>query len=312
VLAACNDKRTYEAPLAAEAYSYLHLLERYRRTWDVLIHLVELGRLPLGAGVAVLDVGTGPAPALYAISDFYMLLRQFGDEQSIPELSVQGTKLHAIEESPSWLRFVHHFSEHARREEGPFGATFLDFKGLNLRETREALRQHLLAEEEYDEREGTRVPFRPPAEANEEAMAVHRYRLVVISNFLTLAAAVDTFRQELVNLFVDLNPGSLVVVMGGYRGEYQEIYRQLQALATSSGLDPVAEAATVLGEGGAWRQVPRIKASYRAIYRHLVAVCGKRPVRRVGHPDFEKEGPKLRFGLRVFRKNRWSHGTRAI
>src|SRR5207249_10521114 len=121
VLAACNDNRTYEAPLAAEAYSYLHLLERYRRTWDVLIHMVELCRLPLGErGIAVLDIGTGPAAALYAISDFYMLLRSFGDERSIPELSAQGTQLHAIEQSPSMLRFVHHFSEYARRERGPF------------------------------------------------------------------------------------------------------------------------------------------------------------------------------------------------
>ena len=74
-------------------------------------------------------------------------------------------------------------------------------------------------------------------------MAAHRYRLVVMSNFLTLATAVDTFRRELVNLFLDLNPGSLVLVMGGYRGDYQEIYRQLQALAARSGLDHVPEAA---------------------------------------------------------------------
>lgn len=63
VRSACNDNQTYSQPYAAESYAYVHLLDRYWRTWDVLIELDRAAALPLGGeGVRVLDVDTGPAP----------------------------------------------------------------------------------------------------------------------------------------------------------------------------------------------------------------------------------------------------------
>ena len=68
---ACNEARTYERPWAAEAYAFVHLLERYRRMWSALKHLTATAVLPLGArGVRALDIGTGPAASLYAIDDY--------------------------------------------------------------------------------------------------------------------------------------------------------------------------------------------------------------------------------------------------
>ena len=68
VLCRCNDQATYELPGAAEAYAWLHLLDRYTRTWIALERLVENRCLPLGKyGVNALDVGTGPGPAAFAI-----------------------------------------------------------------------------------------------------------------------------------------------------------------------------------------------------------------------------------------------------
>jgi hypothetical protein len=68
--------------MAVEAYAYLHLLERYRRFWTVLMRLMEVGRLPLArTEVRLLDVGAGPAPVTYATIDFYQALHAYGTEQ---------------------------------------------------------------------------------------------------------------------------------------------------------------------------------------------------------------------------------------
>lgn len=72
VMQRCNEQDTYELPFAPEAYAWLHLLDRYVRTWHALEELVQVHCLPLGCyGVRILDVGTGPGPASLAAEDFY-------------------------------------------------------------------------------------------------------------------------------------------------------------------------------------------------------------------------------------------------
>jgi len=78
----CDDPHMYEKYMAAQAYAHVHLLERYRRFWDILICLLEAAVLPMSEkGLQVLDVGTGPAPGLYAVSDFYHALYDFASEK---------------------------------------------------------------------------------------------------------------------------------------------------------------------------------------------------------------------------------------
>jgi hypothetical protein len=68
----------YDDAETAAAYAFQHLLERYRRTWRVLDGLLTRAALPLGTyGVNLLDVGTGPAPTVYAIQDFYACLAEY-------------------------------------------------------------------------------------------------------------------------------------------------------------------------------------------------------------------------------------------
>ena len=71
VLDKCEDL-TFSADTEVRAYAALHLTDRYGRVLQVLEYLFAAGRLPLRhAGVKALEVGAGPAPALYAIHDFY-------------------------------------------------------------------------------------------------------------------------------------------------------------------------------------------------------------------------------------------------
>jgi hypothetical protein len=70
----CSVPGIFDNPWAVHAYAYVHLLERYRRTWTVLKYLSSVAVLPLGVrGVRTLDIGTGPAPALFAIPIFIRL-----------------------------------------------------------------------------------------------------------------------------------------------------------------------------------------------------------------------------------------------
>jgi hypothetical protein len=127
----CN-KNIYDWQVVL-AYAYLHFLERYHRFWDVLLELFNAGILPMRHdGIDVLDVGSGPAPALYAVQDFYSAIKDFAKSNRIEELVTPEPTLEFVEVSPDMCRFVHHFSEFCKRK-GPFRPEFKDFRGLDLR-----------------------------------------------------------------------------------------------------------------------------------------------------------------------------------
>ncbi len=94
----CDNLSRFEQDMAVEAYAHIHLLERYRRTWDVLICLLDAGGLPMSdKGLEVLDVGTGPGPALYAVADFYQALQEFAREKGYEWLVTPLPKLDGVE-----------------------------------------------------------------------------------------------------------------------------------------------------------------------------------------------------------------------
>jgi len=68
------DEISYEEAGTAEAYALLHFLDRYHRFQLVFENLDSLGLMPAKKKeypVDVLDVGTGPGPSMYALSDFF-------------------------------------------------------------------------------------------------------------------------------------------------------------------------------------------------------------------------------------------------
>ncbi len=66
------DTITYNDRGTADAYALLHFLDRYHRFQLTYAHLYQNGLIPLKkVGIDVLDVGTGPGPSMFAVSDFY-------------------------------------------------------------------------------------------------------------------------------------------------------------------------------------------------------------------------------------------------
>ena len=83
VLGCCNEQATYEKLGADWAYAWLHLLDRYVRTWIALEYLVEKSCIPMGKyGVSAIDVGTGPGPSAFAVHDFYTAMVDFSEQRN--------------------------------------------------------------------------------------------------------------------------------------------------------------------------------------------------------------------------------------
>ena len=124
VLAHC-DSLQFRDHAEVAGYAALHLVDRYGRVNQVLMHLLGIGRLPLRKQrVRILEVGCGPAPALYGAADFYADLDAWPGRGEVEAGRVMPF---ALDRGPSWCRFIHQLSEDilARSEKIhglPFGA----------------------------------------------------------------------------------------------------------------------------------------------------------------------------------------------
>lgn len=309
VRAACNFETTYEKDFAAEAYAYVHLLDRYWRTFDVLREITSRGALPIASnGVQALDVGTGPGPTPYAIQDFYELLRQYGHEHGLTLFQKQTLKVSIVEKSTSMQRFLHHFSERSLRA-GPFGADSEDLSMLDFAQEREKVRQKLLREDWYEAETGDYYPTYSPCEANNLSQAHHRYRLAIFSNFFTLNETVEFFAPRVSNIYSDLRHGGTVIILSAKSGHYGPIHKRLEELAIASGLKPLPEVPTVLGGDTYDRVAASIKLTQNRIFNYLENTAGTPLVKDKQWPDYWNPNPhpgrRTEFALRVYRKGKW-------
>jgi len=315
VRAACNDPATYELPFAALAYAYVHLLQRYARTWVVLRHLTETYVLPLGdQGVRTLDIGTGPAPALYAIDDFYASLGEFAQSNKVPELTIPESRLDCIENSKEMAHFIHHFSEFCHRR-GPFGPTFADFSGIDFQSERDFHFRNFNYDTYWDEFTKQYEEWYDPQAASESASRLFRFRFVVFSNFLTLGETVEKFEVELQKLFNDLHSGSVVIVLGGTGDSYIDVYERLSQIATGANMIFDSWDSDELGTLFEQRSAKCIKIAQHNVYEHLENLAGDPSLPKGKEwPDYWTPEPSAlarnKFALRVFRYGRWPKATK--
>ena len=308
VMSKCNDQETYGMPFASEAYAWLHLLDRYSRTWNALEVLTRERCLPMGCeGVRVLDVGTGPGSSALAIHDYYHALTQFGNENSI-ELLNQPTNVTCVELAQQTNSFRHHFVEYLQ-DHIDLAFPLPDFSTVKPKEERRSLRQSLLQEEDIwyneltDEYEYERRYI--PEKVNYITQKQHRYRLIVFSNFLTTTDMVDDFKTNLADLFDDANAGTTILVLGGRNDNYEKIYESVDHLAESCGFQQIIEDEEVSTKDTDVAEI--VYATGKAIYQHLQSLSPNdntepRELARV-HKHFghrRKRAPKSH--IRAYRK----------
>jgi hypothetical protein len=297
VLEQC-DESIYDEPLVAEAYAFVHLLERYRRFTQVLDELLETGILPMrDHGIRVLDVGSGPGPALYATADFYQQLREFAEAHGIPELNTPPPTLHAVEFSPRMSHVMHLLSELSQRD-GPFGATLHDFEGVNFDELRLRSRNRIAAQLEQDlEWEVTQWDWQDE----------WRYNLGIFSYYLTRDGMVEALSEELGGLFRSMRAGGVVVTIGAVAGRYRKVYKGVEKIAKRELMRRNKRAPTRVFCSYTDPYAARIKFMYDKVWKHLetrlldTTALKKRLPADLWNPAAPLHGPNA-FGLRVLRR----------
>ena len=278
------------------AYAWLHLLDRYVRTWLALEHLVSSRLLPMGElGVRVLDVGTGPGPSAFATHDFYAAMVDYARTKDAASWR-QRVEITCVEPASGMNHIRHVVAERLARNRGPKSVLSMagglhDFSTIVPTEERKELEKSLRNkyEDYYDDRRDEWDADRvyTPEEANLEANAHRRYRLFTFSNFLTTLDTVRRFEANFKDILVDANPGSVLLMIGAKGGCYPEIQDRIARLAKAGRFRRRNRAVRVAATKA--RLVRRIETEVRWFYRHLADLAGNVPASELHSAQLLKE-----------------------
>ncbi|MBV7509619.1 hypothetical protein KW850_31350 [Bacillus sp. sid0103] len=215
------DEITYDESGAAEAYAILHFLDRYHRFQLIYKKMIELNVFPIRKILTNMDVGTGPAPALFALSDIYTLIKDYCIEKNLN--SPEQIENQYVEKSQGFRNWLHHFTEYANYIEGenvfynvPYHhGKFNDFKGIDFN------REYSYWD--YDD-DGDQYVAR--------SIDKTRNNLVIFSNFLTNNDTVEKFSNELYNSALFLRNKGILLVVGARStsDKYREVYTKLDKI----------------------------------------------------------------------------------
>ena len=276
VLCKCNDPTTYTLRNAEIAYAWLHLLDRYVRTWLALEHVLRDCLLPMGRyGVRVLDVGAGPGPSAFATHDFYTAMEEYARIVSAANWR-QPPNITCVEPAPGMNHIRHDIAERLALRHGPqsvLGMTggLHDFSTILPTQERRQLEYSLRNQydEYYDEerQEWHADPAYTPQEANHEANAYRRYRLFTFSNFLTTLDTVSTFQENIEDILADAGAGSVLLMIGAKGGSYPAIQKRITELAYAGGFRRRNVAIAV--KSADVHLDYRLDEEVRCFYRHL-------------------------------------------
>ena len=318
VMGQCNEAATYGMPGAARAYAWIHLLDRYVRTWLALQRLVEYSILPMGSeGVRVLDVGTGPGPSSFAVHDFFAATVRYSEGPGRQSWR-QPARINCVESAARMNHFRHHLAERLSPNGGQGSILDMcnhipDFESISPARQRKELNEQLrdAYDDYYDEDRAEWVSEQcyTTDEANAMANVLHRYRLFTFSNILTEASTVKRFRQNLVDILSDAHPGSVLLLVGGRGRHYPKIYGDVAGLARDAGFSGEAECPQVsCSDAGMDRLV---HAEQVWFYRRLRDIVGDLsvadPIAKDLRMEFEGEKPATfsESDVRAYRKLTW-------
>jgi SAM-dependent methyltransferase len=217
------DTITYNEPGTADAYALLHFMDRYHRFQLTYAHLHQNDLMPMKeTGIDVLDIGTGPGPSMFAISDFYS--ERFGQPDALDsDRRRPAFKIDYVERSVEFRNWLHHFTEYAnffaptsQRWYVPYHhGTFHDFSGIEFD-------QELSSWEPDGDGGGEYVNYTQR----------HRYDLITFSNFLTTRDQVMQFKDELQNCARFLRHKGILLVVGATdaSAKYRDVYKALSKI----------------------------------------------------------------------------------
>lgn len=301
------DELEFRDPAEVTAYMILHLADRYGRVTQILERLFAAGHLPIRRRrLSVLEVGAGPAPALYAVHDFYddLALWARTTEQQVELAPV--TEMRALDRGPAWSRLLHQLSEEVHQiRRGvptfsgalPFGVTHPDFIEFSiLKEHVRALESKAqLIADEFDRGDEPISPGFARMLAQEEgARTPSAYDVVIMCNFLTNQSTVGLFRKEIRDLARGLTPGGLIIVLGSATMGYATIWTDLKKLLRNTGLTPLALFNEPIAANSDSTRATLIRNQVRSSLNAVHREGGSLPA-KLGNPDKAyRKFPKFR------------------
>ena len=196
------DKIDYQDDAMIMAYIITHFLDRYRRFQMIFLDIFEKNLYLLDKKhLDVLDVGTGPAPALFALNDMCCLLDEFFHKKT--DLS-----LDYVEKSMAFRNFLHHFVEiSGKKYKVPYHhGSFYDFENMEFDYWIDVFGQKNKVKRRYD--------------------------IVIMSNFLTDINRIHLWSNDIKKLFTFLRHKGIILVVGARQtlDKYQKIYDFIDTL----------------------------------------------------------------------------------
>jgi hypothetical protein len=303
------DREIYNSMENVLAYAHVHMLERYLRFWEVCRALVTAGVLPLRAkGIAVLDVGIGPAPACYAIADFYRTLNEFAKARGLQDMIVSDLRVECVDSGEAMGEFLHALSEYSARPEGPFRVHERDFREFDPPARLKSALERRVRELQEDGVDNASAWIQENEPAWNESW---HYDLCIFSNFFTSLGRTTELTGSISRVFQAMRPGGLVVVVGGTGAHYPALYERLNSEAGRNCADLVVTE-TQPTEHAMKEGRRAIKQHYDEVWRSLRDAVGAETAREIarkippeGRELHDSEAPYRApsgFGLRVYRK----------
>ena len=140
-------------------------------------------------------------------------------------------------------------------------------------------------------------------EANDLSQSMHRYRLFVFANFFTSRELVDDKAENLMELLVDANPGSVLLVMGAESGGYLDIYNELRRIALIAGFRIIVPDAKASSEIAAIDDI--VSEESLKIFEHTQKLSPNNNPKIVELGNMFAQGRVFRANvIRAFRKHR--------
>lgn len=253
VLTKC-DEISYAERGMAEAYAILHFLDRYHRFQKIFWTLLCFNLLPIYSkdetSINCLDIGTGPAPALFALSDLYSAVKHFGKEKQLSHLENLKFNLDYAEPSEGFRSWLHYFTEIA--EPRKFEKDYIDKYSLNIEAsitdvlmTDWLIPYHHGSYYRIEEIPASIVYYSqlPPGTYRDKQ---RRFNFTIMSNFLTNLEMVEKSKPQLKEIARYLRNKGIILVVGasGKNSKYAPIYPEISN--------------TIVGSYNSWKFFSRV------------------------------------------------------
>ncbi len=236
VIDECNDI-DFNDPANAIAFIVTHFLNRYHRFQKIGMRLLKKLLFPIRTKTYlttdILSVGCGPAPSLFALSDLFSLLKQYGRFENIDRLENLKFRTDYVEISKPFRDFLHRFVEYTNPRKLNTPTLYkIIFRPIPYHHG-SFYNAFNLQQEKSEIRAISRI-FMDEDDFIDKQKYLFKYNLIIFSYFITTKEILDNLFEKnvILNFCYLLRSGGLLVIVGA-KG-YEEIYKKIELKLSST------------------------------------------------------------------------------